>query len=79
MRKIVKFEKEDCNPCKMVSEFFNSRNVSYESVNAFNVPEMAMKYRVRSVPTTILFDGDSELMRVVGYQPVELSSLIESV
>lgn len=79
MKKIIKFEKEDCNPCVMVSEYFNKQNVIFEAINPFNNPEQAMKYRVRSVPTTLLIENDQELMRIVGFQPTELKSMIDSL
>lgn len=79
MKKIVKFEKEDCQPCVMVSEYFSTRNIAFEAINPFNQPEIAMKFRIRSVPTTLLLEEDQEVMRVVGYQPQELSTLVESL
>lgn len=79
MKKIIKFEKEDCNPCTMVSEYFNANRVSFDAVNPFNSPEVAMKYKIRSVPTTLLVEGEDVLMRIVGFQPTALKSMIESL
>lgn len=79
MKKIVKFEKEDCNPCKQVSEYFTTRNILFETINPFDNPELAMKYRIRSVPTTLLVEENQEVMRVIGFQPNELNKLIEAV
>ncbi len=79
MKKIIKFEKEDCNPCIMVSEYFKASSIPFDVVNPFNNPEVAMKYKVRSVPTTLLIDDDEVLMRVIGFQPSELKSMIDSL
>lgn len=79
MKKIIKFEKENCNPCVMVSEYFNKLSICFDAVNPFNQPEMAMKYRIRSVPTTLLLEDDRELMRVTGFQPLELKAMVESM
>ncbi|MDY9918878.1 thioredoxin 1 [Porphyromonadaceae bacterium NLAE-zl-C104] len=76
MRKIVKFEKEDCNPCLMVSRFLEDKNIAFETVNPFNSPELAMKHKIRSVPTTILVDGSEELVRIVGYDPEKLNTMV---
>lgn len=75
MKKIVKFEKEDCTPCVMVSRFLENKNIAFEAVNPFNSPELAMKHKVRSVPTTILIDGNEELARIVGYDPEKLNAM----
>ena len=56
MKKLVKFEKNDCNPCAMVSDLLDKKGVEYERINPFDNPELAVKYRVRSVPTVILFE-----------------------
>ena len=39
MRKIIKFEKSDCNPCTMVSELLDKTGIQYEKVNPFDDPE----------------------------------------
>ena len=75
MKKIIKFEKNDCNPCAMVSEFLDKKGVEYERINAFDNPEMAMKFRVRTVPTVILMENDAEVKRVMGFKMEELNEM----
>lgn len=74
--RIIKFEKNDCNPCKMVSELLNKRGLMYESVNAFDEPMLAGKHKVRSVPTIIVLDdNDVEINRIVGLKVDEINKL----
>ncbi len=79
MRKILKFEKNDCNPCALVSDLLDKSGVQYEKVNPFNNPELAMKYKVRSVPTVILVEQDQEIRRTVGFKPEELQEIMNSL
>ena len=76
MKKLLKCEKNDCNPCAMVSELLEKNGVSYERINAFDNPEMAMKFRVRTVPTVILVDGEEEIKRTMGFKLEELNEII---
>lgn len=76
MKKIVKFEKEDCNPCVMVTKFLEDNKIVFDVVNPFERPELAMRYKVRSVPTTILMDQEEELDRIVGYDLERLNTMI---
>lgn len=75
----MKFEKEDCSPCAMVSELLDKNGVEYEKINPFNNPELAVKFKVRSVPTTILIDNDLEVKRIIGFKLDELNDLIEMI
>ena len=61
MKKIVKFEKNDCNPCAMVSDLLDKKGIEYERINPFDNPEIAVKYKIRSVPTVILFEEQLDL------------------
>ena len=79
MKKILKFEKNDCNPCAMVSDILDKSGVQYEKVNPFNSPELAMKYKVRSVPAVILVDQEQEIKRTVGFKPEELQEIMNSL
>ena len=63
----------------MVSELLDKNGVEYEKINPFNNPELAVKFKVRSVPTTILIDNDLEVKRIIGFKPDELNDLIEMI
>lgn len=76
MTRIIKFEKNDCAPCNQVSEFLDKKGIVYETVNPFDKPEMAIKYKVRTVPTVIVLDeGQEEKQRIIGFKPEELSAI----
>ena len=79
MKKLVKFEKDGCNPCNMVSAWLDERNIEYEKVNAFNDPMKAAQAKVRSVPTLILMEDDVEIARTVGFKPDEIEKLVEQL
>lgn len=79
MKRIIKFEKDDCSPCNMVSEYLDRKGVVYETINPFNQPELAMQFRVRSVPTVILLEKEQEVSRVIGFKPDELLALAAAV
>lgn len=76
MKKLIKFEKNDCNPCMMVSEFLDKNEVEYERINAFDNPEMAVKFKVRTVPTVILLEDDVEVKRTMGHKLDELNEIL---
>jgi hypothetical protein len=59
----------------MVSEFLDRKGVEYERINAFDNPEMAMKFKVRTVPTVILMENDAEVKRVMGFKMEELNEM----
>ncbi|MBQ7077652.1 MAG: thioredoxin [Lachnospiraceae bacterium] len=62
-----------CGPCKalspIVDEVANESDGSEFIVGKVNVDEdkaLAMKFRVMSIPTLIVFDGEKEVKRSVG-------------
>ena len=75
MTRIIKFEKNDCAPCDQVSNFLDSKGISYEKVNPFDKPELAIQFKVRTVPTVIVLDDNQEQKRIIGFKPEELSTL----
>ena len=63
----------------MVSEYLDRKGIVYETINPFNEPELAMQFRVRSVPTVILLEKEEEVSRVIGFKPEELLALAAAV
>lgn len=76
MARIIKFEKNDCAPCTQVSAYLDQRGLTYETVNPFDAPELAVKFKVRTVPTVIVLEEDEIKQRIIGFKPEELA-LIE--
>lgn len=57
MPKILVFKKEEgCPACKNLADYLNSKNVQYEVADPFNNLELALKYGVKGVPTTVIDD-----------------------
>ena len=74
--RLIKFQKQSCVPCEQVSAHLDKLGVAYETVNPYDTPEVAIKYRVRSVPTVLMVDNDNkEIFRSVGYKPEQLDEL----
>lgn len=76
MARIIKFEKNDCAPCAQVSAYLDNKGISYETVNPFDSPELAVKFKVRTVPTVIVLDNDEVKHRVIGFKPEELDQIV---
>lgn len=80
MKKLIKFEKDNCKPCEFVTQYLNDKGVEFEAINAYNDPMKASKMMVRSVPTLMLLDNEgNEIRRIVGYNPQEIDLLIEEL
>lgn len=72
MARIIKFEKNDCAPCAQVSAYLDSKGIAYETINPFDEPELAVKFKVRTVPTVIVLENDEIKNRIIGFNPAEL-------
>lgn len=76
---IVKFEKFNCQPCRMVSEFFEREGVKIVPVNV-QEPEnidLAIEMDIMSVPVTILYVDGKEVKRTHGYNEGQLEEIVE--
>lgn len=75
--KVIKFVKKDCAPCEAVGKWLHQRQVRYYEINAFDEPTVAAKYKVRSLPTTILVDeNDFVVVRCIGFNPTDLENIL---
>ncbi|GEM68344.1 hypothetical protein SMI01S_19500 [Sphingobacterium mizutaii NBRC 14946 = DSM 11724] len=75
MARIIKFEKNDCAPCAQVSAYLDSKGIAYETINPFDEPELAVKFKVRTVPTVIVLENDEIKNRIIGFNPSELDQI----
>lgn len=80
MVKLLKFEKDNCPACTMVENFLNENDVVAEKVNPFDNPKLAVKYKISSVPVTILLDEEeNEVQRSIGFKPDQLNEIISKM
>ena len=72
---LVDFWAPWCAPCKMIAPVLNeiaeteSDKVTIAKVNVDHQQQIANKFKVKSIPTLIMFKDGKEINRFVGYKP----------
>ena len=75
MKKIKYFSAEWCGPCKMFKPIMKeiaNEGYNVEFVDLDSNPNQAQEYNIRSVPTTLIIEGDAIVNRFVGVVPKDL-------
>ena len=71
---LIDFYATWCGPCKMLSAELNKIDTKDFKIGKVNVDEqqgIAMRYRVQSVPTLILFKDGKEIDKKIGFIPAD--------
>lgn len=73
MTRIIRFTAAWCGPCQTMAKSLEEAqlNVPIEVIDVDTHPELAMDYNIRSVPTLIMFDGNTEMKRTVGLRTTQ--------
>lgn len=82
---VVDFFADWCGPCKMLAPIFEELAPEYEGrakfikVDVDHSPDLAMKFRVASIPTIIILKDGEKVAGNVGFIPKEqIKSMIDS-
>lgn len=81
---LVDFWAPWCAPCKMQTPILEewareqAGKVKVAKLNTEDVPEVAGRFRIQSIPTLVVFQNGKPVVGAIGVQPAEaLSNLIE--
>ena len=72
---LVDFWAPWCSPCKLIAPVLNEiaeeqqGKIRIGKVNVDNQQALAAKYKVRNIPTLVLFKNGKEVKRFVGVKP----------
>jgi glutaredoxin len=80
MKKLIKFSRSTCVPCKILSLHLNSNDVQVEEVDVDENPLMAQQYGISGgLPVLVLVDGETEVNRTFGFNPSNTSEVDDLV
>ena len=73
---LIDFYADWCGPCKALSPIIDEiaekeKHIVVGKVKVEEEKDLANKYRVRSIPTMVVFKGGKEVNRLVGFMPKE--------
>ncbi len=73
---LVKFGATWCAPCKVVAKSIDKiktefSEVKFQEIDVDDNPTLAKDYKIRSVPTVILFKNGEEITRLIGSVKVD--------
>lgn len=82
---LVDFFATWCGPCAWILPTLHTLadahagNLRIVKIDVDASPELAIRYRIGSVPTVVLFSGGVEMDRSVGVEPERVQSMVERV
>jgi thioredoxin 1 len=90
MIEVIKFSAEWCAPCKAMIPTIESLKKKYDAIIESNVsimsididenPEMASKYKIKSIPTTIFIKNDEVVEKRSGVlNEAQIEEIIKSL
>lgn len=84
MKTIIKFSASWCGPCKQLKPVFDDvvkdiSDIKVVDIDVEEHPEIASKYKIRSVPTIVITDDNDEVLAMkTGFMTEEqLTKFIE--
>lgn len=69
---LIDFYKDDCIPCKMISEYLeemNNNDFLCIKINIKDALDFSKKYNITTVPAFILFKNGKAVKKILGFVP----------
>lgn len=78
--KIKVFVGSFCNPCKNLKQQLEKENLvsNIEIIDVEQDREQAIKYGIRSIPTTVIVDNEGNVVRTISSSQQQLEAIRES-
>ena len=78
--KIKVFTAQWCNPCKNLKQQLEKENLvsNIEIIDVEQDREQAIKYGIRSIPTTVIVDNEGNVVRTISSSQQQLEAIRES-
>lgn len=67
MPKILIFTRHECGPSAQIRQALKKADVDAEVINIESDPNLALKYKINALPTTLIIEGDDVVREFVGY------------
>ena len=81
---LVDFWATWCGPCKMIAPFVteianeNEGKIKIGKINVDEEPELAVRFKISSIPTLMLFENGQVKDMLVGYRPkADIESMLK--
>lgn len=81
---LVDFWATWCGPCKMIAPFVteianeNEGKIKIGKINVDEEPELAVQFKISSIPTLMLFENGQVRDMLVGYRPkADIESMLK--
>ena len=81
---VVDFWATWCGPCKMIAPFVteianeNEGKIKIGKINVDEEPELAVQFKISSIPTLMLFENGQVKDMLVGYRPkADIESMLK--
>lgn len=74
---LVKFSATWCAPCKVVAKSIEKiktefTDVNFQEIDIDDNPTIAKEYKIKHVPTIIIFNNSEEILRFVGSVKIDI-------
>ena len=68
MKRIIRFTASWCQPCKMLAKTLEEiqTDIPIQVVDIDEDQQTAIDFGIRSVPTLVMLDGNTEMKRMIG-------------